>query len=175
MADAPEYKAGCIGFSEAEYQEFRLFLQHACGIDLGHGKEYLVATRVRRILAQEHISTVTRLLALLREPNQRALRQEVVDAMTTNETLWFRDAYPFEYLKNILLPDFASARKQSVRLWSAACSSGQEPYSLNMIFHEFNRHRLGELPLQAYIHATDISSEILASAKAGILGPMSRA
>ncbi|HEY7772451.1 MAG TPA: protein-glutamate O-methyltransferase CheR [Marinagarivorans sp.] len=156
-----------LGFSDAEYQEFRQFLQHACGIDLGAGKEYLVATRVRRILAQEHISSLTRLLALLRNPAQRALRQEVVDAMTTNETLWFRDTYPFEYTKNVLLPVFKVQGVSTLRIWCAACSSGQEPYSLSMAFAEFNRQRLGQVPINAKIVATDISSEILASAKAG--------
>lgn len=156
-----------LGFSDAEYQEFRHFLQHACGIDLGAGKEYLVATRVRRILAQEHVSSLTRLLELLRNPRQRALRQEVVDAMTTNETLWFRDTYPFEYAKNVLLPALKLQGVGTARIWCAACSSGQEPYSLSMSIEEFNRQQFGQAPIRARIVATDISSEILASAKAG--------
>ena len=162
-----------ICFTDVEYQEFRLFLQQACGIDLGAGKEYLVATRVRRILAQEHISSVTKLLELLRNPSQRALRQEVVDAMTTNETLWFRDNYPFEYAKNTLFPALVDEGVQNIRVWCAACSSGQEPYSLSMTLNEFNRQRLGRLPLNSRIVATDISSEILASAKAGLYDRLS--
>lgn len=154
-----------VGFSEAEYQEFRAFLMHACGIDLGEGKEYLVATRVRRILTQEHVGTVTELLRLLRDPVQRALRQEVVDAMTTNETLWFRDSYPFEYLKNEVLP-LHSKTRGDIKIWSAACSYGQEPYSISMTVHEFNRTRSAS-PLRLKVHATDISSQVLASAKAG--------
>ncbi|MDZ7924523.1 MAG: protein-glutamate O-methyltransferase CheR [Marinagarivorans sp.] len=162
-----------IGFSDAEYHEFRLFLQQACGIDLGPGKEYLVATRVRRILAQEHIANVTTLLTMLRSPAQRALRQEVVDAMTTNETLWFRDGYPFDYLKRTVFPGYIKERRYSLRIWSAACSSGQEPYSLSMTVHEFNHARAGELALRAQIDATDISTEILASAKSGIYDRLS--
>ena len=162
-----------IGFSDAQYHEFRLFLQQACGIDLGQGKEYLVATRVRRILAQEHIANVTTLLTMLRNPTQRALRQEVVDAMTTNETLWFRDGYPFDYLKRTVFPEYIKERRYFLRIWSAACSSGQEPYSLNMTVHEFNRARAGELALRAQIDATDISTEILASAKSGIYDRLS--
>lgn len=162
-----------ICFTDVEYQEFRLFLLQACGIDLGVGKEYLVATRVRRILAQEHISSVTKLLVLLRNPSERALRQEVVDAMTTNETLWFRDNYPFEFARNTLFPAMVEEGVQNIRVWCAACSSGQEPYSLNMTLSEFNRHRLGKPLLASRIVATDISSEILASARAGLYDRLS--
>ncbi len=164
-----------VNFTDAEYQEFRLFLQQSCGIDLGEGKEYLVATRVRRILAQEHISSLTGLLVLLRSPTQRALRQEVVDAMTTNETLWFRDAYPFEYLKRHILPVWSADNKvqRSFKIWSAACSSGQEPYSINMIIDEYNRQSLARSRIDVRITATDISSEILATAKQGIYDRLS--
>lgn len=159
-----------VGFSDAEYQEFRDFLMHACGIDLGEGKEYLVATRVRRILTQEHVGTLTELLRLLREPSQRALRQEVVDAMTTNETLWFRDTYPFEYLKNEVLPNHVKVRSD-IKIWSAACSYGQEPYSISMTVHEFNQRRTSALRLK--VQATDISSQVLASARAGVYDRLS--
>lgn len=159
-----------VGFSDAEYQEFRDFLMLACGIDLGVGKEYLVATRVRRILTQEHVGTVTELLRLLRDPGQRALRQEVVDAMTTNETLWFRDTYPFEYLKNEVLPNHVKARGD-IKIWSAACSYGQEPYSISMTVHEFNQRRSN--PLRLKVQATDISSQVLASARAGVYDRLS--
>ncbi|WP_054113355.1 CheR family methyltransferase [Marinagarivorans algicola] len=164
----PLLNAG-VSFTDAEYQAFRLFLQQSCGIDLGVGKEYLVATRVRRILAQEHISSLTGLLALLRSPAQRALRQEVVDAMTTNETLWFRDAYPFEYLKQHILPAWGGQNKaaRGFNVWSAACSSGQEPYSINIIIDEYNRQCLARNRIDVRISATDISSEILATAKQG--------
>lgn len=159
-----------VGFTDAEYQEFRDFLMHACGIDLGEGKEYLVATRVRRILTQEHVGTVTELLRLLHDPGQRALRQEVVDAMTTNETLWFRDTYPFEYLKNEVLPNHVKSRGD-IKIWSAACSYGQEPYSISMTVHEFNQRRAS--PLRLKVQATDISSQVLASARAGVYDRLS--
>lgn len=158
-----------VGFSDADYHEFRMFLQHSCGIDLGVGKEYLVATRVRRILAQEHIHSLSGLLTLIRSPSQKALRQLVVDAMTTNETLWFRDSYPFEFLKNTILPAWACAHvgRRTFKVWSAACSSGQEPYSINMVIDEFNRQQRGRGHIDVRITATDISSGILSSAKAG--------
>jgi chemotaxis protein methyltransferase CheR len=162
-----------IEFSNADYEEFGEFLQQTCGIELGAGKEYLVATRVRRILVKEHISTVKKLLERLKKPNNHSLRQDVIDAMTTNETLWFRDAYPFDYIKNVVLADVNNQRIQQFRIWSAACSSGQEPYSLSMTINEFNRERPGQLPISTRITATDISSEILAIAKEGIYDRLS--
>ena len=166
---------GYNNFSDAEYQEFRSFLQNSCGIDLGVGKEYLVATRIRRILAQENISSLSDLLKLLRSPSHKSLRQEVVDVMTTNETLWFRDSYPFEYLKKAILPDWHSANSSQrvFKVWSSACSTGQEPYSINMIIDEFNRELLGRSNIEAQITATDISSGVLSNAKSGIYDRLS--
>eukprot|EP00730_Choanoeca_flexa_P014918 TRINITY_DN6700_c0_g2_i2.p1 TRINITY_DN6700_c0_g2~~TRINITY_DN6700_c0_g2_i2.p1 ORF type:complete len:150 (+),score=0.59 TRINITY_DN6700_c0_g2_i2:341-790(+) len=86
--------------------------------------------------------------------------------MTTNETLWFRDVYPFEVLKTRLIPEFIkSAPGQRLRIWSAACSSGQEPYSLSMAIDEFERSNLGQLRGGAQIVATDLSGGILNAAK----------
>ena len=69
------------------------------------------------------------------KPNNKA-QEEVIDAMTTNETLWFRDTYPYKALETIILPELAKKAKYPVRIWSAACSSGQEPYSIGMIIQE---------------------------------------
>jgi chemotaxis protein methyltransferase CheR len=86
--------------------------------------------------------------------------------MTTNETLWFRDVYPFDVLKNRLIPEFIKENPgQRLRMWSAACSSGQEPYSLSMSIDEFDRANLGQLRGGAQIVATDLSGAILTAAK----------
>lgn len=176
MIKHTEFSAsGHNNFSDAEYQEFRSFLQHSCGIDLGVGKEYLVATRIRRVLAQENISSLSDLLKLLRLPSHKSLRQEVVDVMTTNETLWFRDSYPFEYLKKTILPDWHSTHsgQRAFKVWSSACSTGQEPYSINMIIDEFNREFRGGGNIEVQITATDISSGVLLNAKAGLYDRLS--
>ena len=96
----------------------------------------------------------------------RDLRVAAVDAMTTNETLWFRDTYPFQVLADRLLPEMA-ANKRPIKIWSAASSSGQEPYSMAMTILEVQQKRPGFLP-NVSITATDISSTMLDMCRAGV-------
>lgn len=155
-------------FSAEEYQEFSNFLRAAAGIDLGAHKQYLVATRTRRILAQHQINTVGDLLARIKIDSDKLLRQQVIDAMTTNETYWFRDDYPFSYLAGTVLPEHAQMRASTpFRIWSAACSSGQEPYSLSMVAEEFSRSKKSAWHFDVEILATDLSSTMLDSARQG--------
>lgn len=96
------------------------------------------------------------------------MRERVIDAMTTNETLWFRDVHPFEIFKQVILPELALRQKHTLRIWSAACSSGQEPYSLSMALQEYLWSKPGGLPLGAEILATDISASMLKEAQSGV-------
>ena len=98
------------------------------------------------------------------KPTERQLRAEVIDAMTTNETLWFRDRYPFDLLHNTLLPEYSKLGR-SLRIWSAACSSGQEPYSLAMTALEYQQRKPGALPGGITIQATDLSPSMLERCK----------
>jgi len=157
-------------FDQAEFDHFRQFLQEACGIALGDNKQYLVSNRIRRLLEEYQLQTFSDLVRALKQNRHRGLKEQVIDVMTTNETFWFRDIYPFEYLKNHLLPDWmVSASKTSgpVRIWSAACSSGQEPYSLSMIVEEYRRQKMGALARPVQIVATDLSSIVLDQARRG--------
>ena len=157
-------------FDQAEFDHFRQFLQEACGIALGDNKQYLVSNRIRRLLEEYQLQTFSDLVRALKQNRHRGLKEQVIDVMTTNETFWFRDIYPFEYLKNQLLPGWmASASKASgpVRIWSAACSSGQEPYSLSMIVEEYRRQKMGALARPVQIVATDLSSIVLDQARRG--------
>jgi len=149
---------------------FRQFLQEACGIALGDNKQYLVSNRIRRLLEEHKLSTFSELVRELKQNRNRRLKEQVIDVMTTNETLWFRDVYPFEYFRNRLLPDWMASAKTGagpIRIWSAACSSGQEPYSLSMMVEEFRRQRMGGLPRPVQIVATDLSSIVLEQARRG--------
>lgn len=157
---------GCVTSVNKDFQVFREFLEKACGIVLGDNKQYLVASRLNRLLEQHQIKSLGELVSRIQTQPRAGLREAVVDAMTTNETLWFRDAYPFEVLKNRLIPEFIKANPgQRLRIWSAACSSGQEPYSLSMSIDEFDRTNLGQLRGGAQIVATDLSGGILTAAK----------
>jgi chemotaxis protein methyltransferase CheR len=154
-------------FSAEEYEAFCEFLDSACGIVLGANKEYLVSSRMRPVLEKFELENLATLLSRLRS-GSAPLRQAVVDAMTTNETLWFRDAHPFKYFQDKLLDQlYESAKGRKVRIWSAACSSGQEPYSLSMCIAEHARLKPLAASRGVEIVATDISSAILAAAKKG--------
>lgn len=153
--------------SANDFQQFRDFLEKACGIVLGENKQYLVSSRLNRLLEQERIKSLGELVSRIQANPRGGLRESVIDAMTTNETLWFRDVYPFEVLKSKLIPEFIRSNPgQRLRVWSAACSSGQEPYSLSMSIDEFERSNLGQLRAGAQIVATDLSGSILSAAKA---------
>ncbi|WP_297794591.1 protein-glutamate O-methyltransferase CheR [uncultured Marinobacter sp.] len=150
-----------------EYEAFKTFLQDACGILLGDNKQYLVKSRLRRILEEHQLTTLGELLNRLNRAGHSNLKEVVIDAMTTNETLWFRDNHPFRILQEKLLPEFAERNSmQPLRIWSSACSTGQEPYSVAMIIEEFRRQRPGKLR-DVKLTATDISKSVLEVARRG--------
>lgn len=153
-----------------EFDQFRQFLEDACGISLGDNKQYLVTNRIRRILEEHNIASFGELVKALKFGLNRKLKDQVIDSMTTNETFWFRDNYPYDHLKNTLLPQLMSPNNRlfgPVRIWSAACSSGQEPYSISMMVEEYKRQSMGNLPRPVQIVATDLSSTVLDQAKRG--------
>ncbi len=157
--------------SQADYDEFRAFLQEECGIVLGDNKQYLVCSRLSHLLAETALETVSDLVrAVHRSSPFSGLKDKIVDAMTTNETLWFRDSYPFTYIRDTLLPEWRDQNKTRVRVWSAACSSGQEPYSLSISVEECKR-RYGLTP-SVEIIATDLSPTMLDRAKSGDYEPL---
>lgn len=151
-----------------DYERFRLFLEQSSGISLGDNKHYLVSSRLRRLLDEQAISSVGQLVERLNSGQDRGLRERVIDAMTTNETFWFRDGYPFEIFKQVILPELALQQKRTLRIWSAACSSGQEPYSLSMALQEYLWSKPGSLTQGVEILATDISASMLKEAQLGI-------
>jgi chemotaxis protein methyltransferase CheR len=175
-AYAPNFIASALAVAGAvagakmiqeDYDRFRAFLEEACGIMLGDNKEYLIASRLSPLFAEYQIPSLGALIDRLKKDQRSGLYERIVDAMTTNETLWFRDAFPFEILKQVILPEQAKARASGVRIWSAACSSGQEPYSISMTFDEYQRANPGALANNAQIIATDLSPSMLDLARAG--------
>jgi len=151
--------------SADEYKKFQQILEKSSGILLGDGKEYLVTSRLRRLMEREAIGSVADLVSAMER--NRTLMESVVDAMTTNETLWFRDDHPYRIFREKLLPEMAKNRR-AVKVWSAACSTGQEPYSLSIEFEEFKKKNPGALMSGERILATDISPSSLAQAKDGV-------
>jgi len=151
-----------VSFSPAEYKNFQTFLEKACGIVLGENKHYLVSSRLNRLMMENNIPSLQALVDTLNKSINSALRTRVIEAMTTNETLWFRDTYPFQVLNQTIFEEYKSQRKSSIRIWSAACSSGQEPYSISMVADEYAKQNPG---FKVDVVATDISQAILNEAK----------
>lgn len=152
----------------ADFSRFAQFLEESCGIVLSENKQYLVQSRLGKILQEQDCSDLSALVAKLTRPGMSALREQVIDAMTTNETLWFRDAHPYELLRDRVLPELSEQRGGRLRIWSAACSTGQEPYSLSMILSEYREKHRGTFVSGEEIVATDISTSVLAQAREGV-------
>ncbi|NLS11630.1 protein-glutamate O-methyltransferase [Vibrio sp. SM6] len=155
-----------ITINDQEYREFSRFLETQCGIVLGESKQYLVRSRLSPLVTKFQLPSLSALLQDVVVGRNRELRIAAVDAMTTNETLWFRDSYPFTVLADKLLPELA-AEKKPIKIWSAASSSGQEPYSIAMTILEARMRRPGLMP-SVSITATDISNTMLEMCREGV-------
>ncbi|MEZ9177866.1 protein-glutamate O-methyltransferase [Vibrio kanaloae] len=154
-----------IKISDQEYRDFSRFLESQCGIVLGDSKQYLVRSRLSPLVTKFKLASLSDLLRDVVTGRNRELRVAAVDAMTTNETLWFRDTYPFAVLADKLLPEIA-ANKRPIKIWSAASSSGQEAYSMAMTILETQARRPGMLP-NVSITGTDISASMLDMCRTG--------
>ncbi|MBO6678267.1 CheR family methyltransferase [Parvibaculum sp.] len=149
-----------------EFDYLKQILYERSGLVVTPEKGYLIESRLSPIARRRGVASVGHLIEEIRRTRDETVLRQVVDAMTTNETLFFRDGWPFERLKNSLLPEVMSMAGSSrrIRIWSAACSSGQEPYSLAMTIAEMGAALAG---WQIQIVATDISEAMLARAEAG--------
>jgi chemotaxis protein methyltransferase CheR len=159
-------------YGDSDYAQFRQYLEKACGIMLGDNKNYLIDSRLRKLLKDRDIASLVDLVREMERPGSSRLRQEVIDAMTTNETLWFRDKHPFTYLQDTLLPELAK-NPGEISVWCAACSSGQEPYSISICIEELRRKNINVSNKRIRVLATDISARILDQAKKGVYEPLS--
>ena len=141
------------------------FLLKSSGLSLDREKQYLVEARLTPVVQQAGLSSLNELV--VRIETDRALAKKVMEAMTVNETFFFRDRQPFDGFRQAILPELlkSRARTRRMRIWSAACSTGQEPYSLAMILDEEARHLMG---WSIDIVATDIADTVLKKAKEGV-------
>lgn len=140
-----------------------------CGIVLDESKGYLIESRLSGVAAEAGCASFSELYYKARHGSDRALRTKIINAITTNETLFFRDTSPFEALQHKALPELFDAKAGSafpkrLRIWSAACSTGQEPYSLAMVLHELIPD-IASWDIK--ITATDISDQAIAQASRG--------
>lgn len=156
-----------------KYDLLRRYIEEHCGIHIGGDKDYLIESRLASLVAKMGCKGFEDLYHRTRNDSTGELRDKIVDAMTTNETLWFRDSHVWETIENVLLPALTdkilSGRKLRARIWCAGCSTGQEAYSLAMCADRAAT-RLGVKGLRMEhfdIVATDISESALRIAEAG--------
>ena len=150
-----------------EYDYLRKLLKERSGLVLSSDKQYLVESRLLPIARKGGLASLGELVQKLKTPGTEALIVEVVEAMTTNESFFFRDKIPFDHFREAIMPSLLTARagQRRVRIWCAAASTGQEPYSLAMCLKEMAAQLAG---WRVEILATDLSTEVLEKAKAGI-------
>ncbi|MBT3358383.1 MAG: protein-glutamate O-methyltransferase [Rhodospirillales bacterium] len=143
------------------------FFKARSGLVLTRDKAYLLDSRLMPVARKKDMKSVDELIAAMRLGRDVKLLNDVTEAMTINESFFFRDIKPFDMFRNVVLPMLLENRatKKSFRIWCAACSSGQEPYSLAMVLREESAKLAG---WRTEIVATDISGEMVAKAKAGI-------
>lgn len=149
-----------------EFDYLKQALYDRSGLVVTPEKKYLIESRLMPIARRRGMDNVGKLVEQIRKTRDEAGLVQIVEAMTTNETLFFRDGWPFERLRTSLLPEIMSMATASrrIRIWSAACSSGQEPYSLAMTIAEMGPRLAG---WEVEIVSTDISDAMLARAQAG--------
>ncbi|MBI1317509.1 MAG: hypothetical protein GC168_00985 [Candidatus Hydrogenedens sp.] len=157
--------------SAREFDLLAGLIEQECGIALPPEKTYLIETRLSSLVAQSGCSTYEEFYHLAKRGTDPGLKEKIINAITTNETLWFRDGHPFTILREVLLPRMAeqlrSGAIRKARIWSAASSTGQEAYSIAMTIHEFCRQDTRVRPEQFEVLGTDISSSVLFVARAG--------
>ncbi|MBZ5728844.1 MAG: protein-glutamate O-methyltransferase CheR [Acidobacteriia bacterium] len=155
-----------------EHASLAQYIYSACAVTLDQSKGYLIESRLSSLIEETASNSFTQLLRHLNADYSGSLKRRVIDAITTGETLFFRDTAPFDLLRHKILPELIDRRaragsKMPIRIWSAACSTGQEIYSIAIVLKELlgDPDRYGVRLL-----ATDISNQAVARASKGIFG-----
>ena len=162
--------------SQYEFSQLRAYVCEHCGIAVGDEKSYLLESRLTELVRDTGCRSFGEFYQQAKRDTSGGLRDRIVDAMTTNETLWFRDRAAWDVIKTVFLPVFIrqlqEGSRKDVRVWSAASSTGQEPYSLAMLVDDLLASTPDPkvLPSQFEILATDISASALFSAISGRYG-----
>ena len=157
-----------IKISPDEIQLLSKYIYGLSGIHIEASKAYLLETRLGRILETENCASFTEFYHKAKTDISKTLEKKILDAITTNETLFFRDANPFELLRHKILPEVIDRKSSKslnapIRIWSAACSTGQEVYSIAIVLKEL----LGNTKLDVKLSGTDLSNAAIKQASYG--------
>lgn len=167
-----------MNVSVQEFRDVQALVRSLCGLVLTDDKTYLVRTRLESVVQAHGCRTFAEYLGRLQQTHARLMRDELVEALTTGETSFNRDTHPFDEFRRLILPTLADTirrRREArdpapvVRIWSAGCSTGQEPYSLAMAICDYiaANPALALRPEHFQILATDVSAKSLSIAKEG--------
>ncbi|MFZ5466853.1 MAG: CheR family methyltransferase [Pseudomonadota bacterium] len=156
--------------SSADEQAFAFLqrlIERESGIVIADNKRYLLEVRLAPLMRSEGLAGFGELVAALQGPRGASLRPRIIESMTTHETLWFRDRFPFDFFRDHLLKEHAQSNDGPLTVWSAACATGQEPYSLSILAEEFAAMN-PRAHIDVKILATDISTAALEAARQGV-------
>ncbi len=152
--------------SKSDFEYLRILIKQKAGIILEDGKETLVEQRISPLMIQDKIASPEAFVTLLKSNPNHLLHQKFVDVLTTNESFFFRDWYPFEAFRKMVMPDIISKRlkDQKINIWFGASSSGQEPYSIAMLI---DQHFPTLANWKINMIGTDLSTEMVRRCKSG--------
>jgi chemotaxis protein methyltransferase CheR len=150
-----------------DFDWLRKLLKERSGLTLSAEKQYLLESRLLPVVRRNGLANLAELVTRLKSATTSPLAMAVIEAMTTNETYFFRDKVPFDHLRDTVIPSLVAARtrEKRIRIWCTAASSGQEPFSIAMVLKSMASQLRG---YRAEILATDLSGEVLDRAKAGV-------
>jgi len=163
-----------IEINKDEFLLFKKYLLESCGLDIPLEKKYLFNTRLCELIRENNFKSFSDLYLNLKNGGSKELQKKIIEYMTTHETSFFRDIHPFETLQNIIIPKILSSKLKSsqsspkIRMWSVACSTGQEPYSMAMILQEEIDNNNSIEVKDVHILSTDISNRAIKKAKKGL-------
>ncbi len=161
-----------ITLQDEEFDLIRRWVEETSGISVDSKKAYLIENRLGSLVSENNCASFGEFYHKMKNSCSPQLRERIIDQMTTNETLWFRDMHPFTIFAEKLLPTYcqeiSSGKRRKIRVWSSACSTGQEPYSLAILFLKSIKANSMLRPGMLEIVATDISDTVLNQATKGI-------
>lgn len=160
-----------IDINQHSYTNFAKFLHQKLGIVLGDKRQYLVKSRLSPVARAHNYTDLNTFLNDVVNMRSRVISDQCLELMTTNETYWFRDDYPFKLLTNHVLPSMADNHTQ-LKIWSSACSSGQEVYSICMCVSEFMQANPGAFKMGFKVVGTDYSKNMVMHSRDGVYNLM---
>ena len=151
----------------SQFEYLKQYLKSQSGLVLSNEKQYLVESRLLPVACRHGLAGLSELVQAMQRPGAMQIASDVVEAMTTNESFFFRDTTPFKHFRETMLPAMLKARadRRTIRIWCAAASTGQEPYSLAICLKE-EAQKVGGFRVE--ILGTDLSGEVLDKARNGI-------